>query len=143
MPLQRYDYREMLIHRMWSINYLIPHYFSELFITAEQLLTPEEKEQLHEMQFEVEKMVLETQMNPKEIDGKIVWVEEVTGELSMYDIEMAMESNPDYYGYFEKDDGTRVTKFDVERKLNKIKQWIYERVLEKAQNTRFKRFIGM
>jgi hypothetical protein len=60
---------------------------------------------------------------------------------SLYDLEMAIESNPDYYAYFEREDtGTTVSKFDVERELNKIRLWIFERVREKAQSRRFSRF---
>jgi hypothetical protein len=113
---------------------------------AEQLLPPEEREQLNAMIFDVEKLVLETEMFPQEqIDeetGKvsILWVEKIRGEFSLYDIEMAVESNPDYYAYFERDDGIKITKFDVERKLDKIRKWLYTRVREKAQGRRFQKF---
>jgi hypothetical protein len=60
--------------------------------------------------------------------------------MSLYDIEMAIESNADYYAYFEKEDGTVVTKFDVERKLDNIRKWLYETVRVKSQNRRFMRF---
>ena len=109
---------------------------------AERLLTPQEREQLNQMIFDVEKLVLETEIVPEEgEDGKIVWVEQIRGELSLYDIEMAFESLPDYYSYFQKDDGVMVTKFDVERKLDKIRKWVYERVGEKAQGRRFTRMM--
>jgi hypothetical protein len=112
-----------------------------LLLLAEQLLDPEEREELHQMIFDVEKRVLETAMEPKELeDGTVLWVEKVRGKLSLYDVEMALESNPDYYAYFELEDGTKVTKFDVERELNKIKSWLYQRVRERSIGKRFARF---
>jgi len=65
---------------------------------------------------------------------------EIKAGLSLYDIEMATESNPDYYAYFERSDGNQVTKFDVERELNKIKQWIYAEVRVRAITRKFRRF---
>jgi hypothetical protein len=139
--LQKFSYEEILLHRIHGINPLMPHYYSELLLTAEQLLNDDEREKLHEMIFEVEKMVLETEMIPKEVGGKIVWVEVVRGRLSLYDIEMATESQPDYYAFFQKDDGTIITKFDIERELNRIKAWLYSRVREKSMGRRFQRFM--
>lgn len=141
MGMQRYSYEEMILLRMLEINSLVPHYWSELLLLAEQLLSPEEREQLHEMIFEVEKMVLETEMVPQETEeGGVVWTERVKGELSLYDIEMAIESNPDYYAYFEKSDGAKVTKFDIERRLDKIRKWLYDKVRARAQGRRFQKF---
>jgi hypothetical protein len=60
--------------------------------------------------------------------------------MSLYDIEMAVESNPDYYAFFERSDGSVVTKFDIERELSKIKSWIYNRVREKAIGRKFQRY---
>lgn len=108
---------------------------------SEQLLDPDERKQLHEMIFEIEKMVLETEVVPREDEeGKLIWVERVRGKLSLYDIEMAIESNPDYYAYFQKEDGTIITKFDVERELDRVKSWIYEKVRMRSQGKRFQRF---
>jgi hypothetical protein len=53
---------------------------------------------------------------------------------------MAIESNLDYYAYFQREDGVIVTKFDVERELEKIKGWLYEKVRQRAQGKRFSRF---
>ena len=111
-----------------------------------QLLGPEDREKLQDMIFDVEKMVLETENVPEEYfdeeegETRIIWKQRVKGRLSLYDIEMAIESNPDYYAYFEKEDGARITKFDVERQLDKIRKWIYEVVREKAQGRRFQKF---
>lgn len=58
---------------------------------------------------------------------------------SLYDIEMALESNKDFTAYFERY-GTLIYKFDVERRLNKIKEWIFVLVKQKASQRRFKRF---
>ena len=41
-------------------------------LLAEQLLGPEERERLHEMIFDVEKMVLETEFYPRENDDGTV-----------------------------------------------------------------------
>jgi len=92
------------------------------------------------MIYEVEKMVLETKRMRMEMpDGTVVWKEVVVGEASIYDIEMALESNADYYSYFQKDDGTIITKFDVERKLDNIRKWLYNEVRIRASGKRFSR----
>ena len=82
-----------------------------------------------------------------ELQGAIRQVEETVLDddqlelgMSLYDIEMAIESNPDYYAYFEKSNGTTITKFDIERELNKIKAWIYSKVREQAVGRKFSRF---
>ena len=127
MAMTRYSYEEMILLRMLEINSLVPHYWSELILLAEQLLqTEKEREELHKMIFEIEKLVLETEVAPRETeDGKVVWVERVRSRLSLYDIEMAIESNPDYFAYFEREDGQKISKFDIERELNRIKSWLY------------------
>jgi hypothetical protein len=132
----------MILLRLLELNTLLPHYWSELILLTDQLLqTEEEREQLREMIFDVEKMVLETEMVPVEDEnGKLVWVEQIRGEMSLYDIEMAIESNADYYAYFEKSDGTVVTKFDIERRLDKIRKWLYTIVRQRAQGRRFQKF---
>jgi len=107
---------------------------------AYQLLDPEEINELQAKIFEVEKMVLETELIKKEDDkGKTVWMERIKGDLSLYDIEMAIESNPDYYAFFERDDGTKISKFDIERRLNRIKEWIYTKVRVRSEGRRFAR----
>jgi len=95
---------------------------------AFQLFDPasEEYAKLQEMIRKVEQMVFDE--------------EQLKAGMSLYDIEMAIESNPDYYAYFEKSDGTQITKFDIERELNKIKSWIYEKVREKSVGRKFQRF---
>jgi len=119
----------------------MPHYWSELFLLAEQLLSHEERLELHQKIFDIEKMVFETEVVPRDQpDGSILWVERIKGELSLYDIEMAIESNPDYYAYFTREDGQSVSKFDIERQLDKIKQWLYTIVRERSQGRRFTRF---
>lgn len=131
----------MVLLRLLEMNSLMPHYWSELLLLAEQLLGPEEREELHRMIFEIEKLVLETEVYPKEQeDGTIVWVETIRGRLSLYDIEMASESNPDFYAYFQREDGRIITKFDVERELDKIKKWLYDKVRVRAQGRRFQKF---
>ncbi len=141
MGLQRYSYEEMILLRLLELNSLLPHYWSELMLLAEQLLSSDERAELHEKLFDVEKMVLETEIVPKEQpDGSVLWVERIKGSLSLYDIEMAIESNADYYCYFERPDGSKVTKFDVERELDRIKKWLYEKVRDRSQGRRFMRY---
>jgi len=146
MGLVRYSYEEMVLLRLLELNSLMPHYWSELILLAFQLISPEEREKLQGMIFDVEKMVLETEMFPRELRDeatgqiRIQWVERVRGELSLYDVEMAVESNPDYYAYFEREDGLKVTKFDVERRLDKIRKYLYELVRQRAQGRRFQKF---
>ena len=118
----------------------LSHYWSELILLAEQLLDDDEREELHAKIFDVEKMVLETERFPREmVDGTVMWVERIKGELSLYDIEMAIESNPDFYAYFERADGLKVTKFDVERQLSRLKAWLFEKVRERSSGRRFNR----
>jgi hypothetical protein len=104
--------------------------------------TQEDVDRLNEMIFDVERLVFETEVVPVEDEetGKLVWVERIKGERSLYDIEMATESNPDFYSYFERDDGTIVTKFDIERRLDKIRKWVFDILREKAQGRRFQKF---
>jgi hypothetical protein len=107
---------------------LLPHYYSELFLLAFQLFPPQSEDYavLQDAIREVEAMVLDE--------------DELAGGISLYDIEMAIESNPDYYSFFARGDGSIVTKFDVERELNKVKAWIYGRVREQATGRKFQRF---
>ena len=136
----------MILLRLLELNSLMPHYWSELVLLAFQLLSPEEREELKKMIFDVEKLVLETDNVMQEVfdeetgQVKIVWMEKIKGHLSLYDIEMALESNPDYFAYFEKENGMRVTKFDVERSMDVIRKWLYEKVRARAVGRRFQRF---
>ena len=113
---------------MLELNSLMPHYWSELFMMSFQLFDPlgEDFSELQAAIRTVEEMVLDD--------------EQLSAGMSLYDIEMAIESNPDYYAYFEKTNGTTITKFDVERELNKIKAWIYSKVREQAIGRKFQRF---
>lgn len=116
----------MILLRIIELNSLMPHFWSELFVLSFQLFSDEELESLKRHIRDVELMVFIP--------------EEISYGLSLYDIEMALESNPDFYAYFERQDGDKVSKFDVERRLDKIRQWIFERVREKARARRFSRF---
>ena len=93
------------------------------------------------MIFDVEKMVFETEFVREEDEkGKFVWVERIKGDLSLYDVEMAMESNLDYFSFFQREDGTQISKFDVERALNRIRIWVFGIVRERSLKRRFRRF---
>lgn len=141
MAMPSFSYEEMVLLRILNLNSLQPHYWSELIVLAEQLLSPEERYQLHEMIFDVEKMVFETEFVREEDEkGNLVWVERIRGDLSLYDIEMATESNPDYYSFFQREDGTILSKFDIERRLNRIRTWLFGIVRERSMKRRFRRF---
>ena len=108
---------------------------------AHQLLDESERRDLIEKIFNVEKLVFETELIRRETPaGKAYWAERIKGRLSLYDIEMAIESNPDYYAFFERDDGTKISKFDIERELNRVKGWIYEKVRIRSHGRRFNRY---
>lgn len=156
-----YDYEEMVILRLLELNSLIPHYWSEFMILAFQLLGDEEQKILKSKIDEIESLVLEKEfiknyykcVNCKfKFKTRIDWfdmtqcpkcespnIKTVLDRQSLYDIEMAMESNRDYGAFFLKY-GSRITKFDIERKLNRIKQWIFNIIRQRAQQRRFKRF---
>lgn len=163
MALQRYEYEELVLLRILNLTSLLPHYWSELFLLAKQLLNDEEERKLYEMIRSVEKMVLEEEhwhnifrcddcghswqtesdwfeyeqcQNPECRSSSIKLVRE---RQSLYDIEMALESNRDFTAYFERY-GKPISKFDVERRLDKIKEWLFQIVKVKAQSRRFKRF---
>jgi len=126
MPV-RYDWQEMLVVRIMELNSLMPHYYSELFLLANQLLEGEDNLKLHGM--------------IKSVEMKCLSKEEIKGGLGIYDIEMSIESNQDYSSYMETDTGMKMYKLDVERELNKIKQYIFAKVKDIGKNRRFNKFI--
>jgi hypothetical protein len=123
-------YEEVVLFRMIELNQLMPHYWSELFLMSFQLFDPlsEEYKELQQMIEGVEMMIF----TPEEIELG----------LSLYDIEMAIESNPDYFAYFERSDNPNITisKFDIERKLNQIKMWLYSHVRARAITRKFRKY---
>ena len=137
--MQRYSYEEMMLLRAIELNSLLPHYWSELFTLMSQLLDEKETQFLQQQLVEIENYVLSEA--------------QIKAGYSLYDIEMAIESNPDYYAYFENPRGNNqwregsmrkirnaeITKFDVERKLNKVKSWIFAVVRKRAEGRRFNR----
>lgn len=130
-------------------------------ILAFQLLEPEEQKILKTRIEEIEHTVLEDDVlynRYKCLDcnykfkSKTDWfdihgcpkcqsmnIKTVQDRHSLYDIEMAIESNRDFGSFFMRY-GRRITKFDVERKLNRIKQFIFNIIRERASQRRFKRF---
>ena len=107
---------------------LLPHYYSELFLIAFQLFPPDTEQYavLQEAIRGIEKMVLDP--------------EHLAAGFSLYDVEMALESNPDFFAFFAKGDGSIVTKFDVERELNKIKAYIFGEVRILSTGRKFQRY---
>jgi hypothetical protein len=130
-------------------------------ILAFQLLNTEEQKILKKQIEQIEQMVLEEEKLYNEykcIDcnhffkSRLDWFEirgcpkcrsfnvnTMMERFSLYDIEFAMESNRDFNSFFIRY-STRVTKFDITRRLNKIKSWIFSVIRSKAESRRFKRF---
>lgn len=75
-----------------------------------------------------------------EVEFIVLDEDQLEGGCSLYDIEMSIESNQDYFSFFERSDGIVVTKFDVERRLNNIKSFIYSQVRIKASGRKFQRY---
>jgi hypothetical protein len=140
MGITRISMEEMVLLKLLGHSSLMPHHWSEMLHNAYLLFDRDDRIELQRRIFEIEKMVLETEVVPKEDeDGQLVWVERIRGKLSIYDIEMAIESNPDYYAFFRREDGRTVSKFDVERELDRLKKWVYDKVHAKASQRRFSR----
>jgi hypothetical protein len=136
-PLQ---YTEIVLHQIMNLSPLMPHYFSLLFSYSVQLLSDEEIVEMEKMIGKVEMLVNGSERSIKiNDDGDVILVVKPKGQYTLYDIEMAQESNSDYYAFFEREDGMRITKFDVERELDKIRKWIFLKVKERAYNMRFSR----
>jgi hypothetical protein len=76
----------------------------------------------------------------KDIELMVLDEEQIASGLSLYDLEMAIESNADYYSFFVRNDGQTVSKFDVERELNKVKAYIYAEVGKIARGRKFQRY---
>jgi hypothetical protein len=66
-------------------------------------------------------------------------IKTVKDRQSLYDVEFATESKQDFGAFFLRY-GDRIYKIDVERKLIKIKQYIFMRIRDLASSRRFKRF---
>jgi hypothetical protein len=162
--MRKMAYEEICLVRIINMSPLMPHYWSDFVVTAKQLLNAEQEKRLSNMVREVEKMVLEEEFwfniflckkcqavwkteddwyevatcknpNCKSYDVKLIQERH-----SLYDIEMAIESNRDYTAFFNRY-GQKIYKFDVDRKLNKIKEWIFVIVKEKASSIRFNRMM--
>jgi hypothetical protein len=118
----------------------MPGYWSQLFTVATQLLDADELVEMERKITKVEMLVngVDRKVEITE-DGEVNIVETSKGRLTLYDIEMAFESNPDYYAFFEREDGVKVTKFDIERELDKIRKWVFLKVKDRAYNMRFTR----
>lgn len=126
-----------------------------------QLLNEQEKAVLGRMIHQVEKMVLEDDVMfnyymcnickykwksekdwfdisncPKCMKNDVETLQERMG---IYDIEFAFESNRDYSSYFLKY-GQRIYRIDVERRLERIKTFIFNVVRERSSKRRFRRF---
>jgi hypothetical protein len=113
-----------------------------LLTQASQLLNDEEAAELEQQIAKVEMLVNGVERFVEfDENGDVVIMERSAGKYTLYDIEMAFESNPDYYAYFERPDGVKVTKFDVERELEKVRKWVFSKVRERASNMRFSRMV--
>jgi hypothetical protein len=133
-------YQEIVLHQLMSLNSLLPHYYSMLLSTAVQLLTDEEIAEMEGMIGKVELMVNgEERKLVIDEGGEPHIVVTPKGQFTLYDIEMVFESSQDYYAYIEREDGVVITRFDVERELDKIRRWIYMKVKQRAMTMRFNR----
>jgi len=131
-------------------------------ILAFQLLEPEEQKVLKQKIEEIEKSVLEDDVLYNrykclscgyKFRSKTDWfdlkkgcprcndinIKTVKDRNSLWDIEFSMESNQDFGAFFIRY-GDRIYKTDLERKLVKIKQYIFIKIRELASSRRFKRF---
>ena len=134
------SYQEIVLSSILRLSPLMPHYWSTLLSQAVQLLTPEEIAEMEKMIGRVEMMVNGVErVIVLDVEGNPQLKERSEGLLTLYDIEMAFESNQDYYAFFEREDGVRVTKFDIERELDKIRKWLFLKVKERAYSMRFSR----
>lgn len=151
----------MVILRLLELNSLIPHYWSEFMVLAFQLLEPAQQNILKKQIEEIEDMVLEKEFQYNyyrcksckyKFKTKIDWfdikgcpkckgtnITTLQERHSLYDIEMAMESNRDYTAFFMRY-GERISKFDIERRLSRIKSWLFSIIRERSESRRFKRF---
>jgi len=125
-----------------------------LLNTEEQVLLKKQIEEIEEMTLEDEflfnfylcvdcKKKFKTKTDWFDLKGcpycNSMNIKTLTERQSLYDIEMAMESNRDFNAYFLRY-GIKVTKFDIERRLNGIKKFVFSLIRERAQSRRFKRF---
>lgn len=134
------SYQEIVLHQVMSLSPYMPGYWSQLFTVAIQLLDADEIVEMERKIAHVEMIVNGSEKKVEMMeDGTVKIVEVPKGSLTLYDIEMAFESNPDYYAYFERDDGIRITKFDIERELDKIRKWLFLKVKDRAYGMRFTR----
>jgi hypothetical protein len=133
-------YQEIVLHQLMSLNSLLPHYYSMLLSLSVQLLNDDEIAEMERMIGKVEMMVNgEERRLVMGDDGEPHIVVTSKGEYTLYDIEMVFESHQDYYAFIERDDGVRITRFDVERELDKIRKFIYMKVKQRALSMRFTR----
>ena len=134
------SYQEIVLHQIMSLSPYMPGYWSQLFTVATQLLDADELVEMEKMITKVE-MLVNGEERKVEImeDGSVNIVSVPKGRLTLYDIEMAYESDPDYYACFEREDGIKVTVFDIERELDKIRKWLFLKVKDRAYGMRFTR----
>jgi len=135
---RRIQYEEILLHSIFGLHPMQPMYWSTFFWLCSQLLTVEQMKELEQRLGKVEMLVNgKERFIEKLSNGEIIIKERPAGSLSTYDIEMAFNSSDDYYAFFERPDGVKITKFDIEREFDKIRKWVFLIVREKAYNTRF------
>jgi DNA-directed RNA polymerase subunit RPC12/RpoP len=159
---QKIDFQELCLVSLLRLSYLAPHYWTNFFELASLFLqTNEQKATLKRAILEVEKSVLEESEWYNYIvcrDCKKKWRTEddnlvhncpkcnsqntlvIKDRHSLFDIEFAMESIRDYGAFFDRY-GEHISKFDVERKLIKIKNWVWEIISEVGSKRRFRRGI--
>ena len=142
---------------MLELSSFYPSYYSELVMLAFQIFSEDELLYLQNMIYELEDFVLDAEdimykyyceiCNKKFACRRLLdFCPKCKSIMKMYhvgknlfDIELLMGSTNDYTSYHEKKDGSQITKFDIEHRLNDIKRWVFGMIRMKAQGRRFKR----
>jgi Zn finger protein HypA/HybF involved in hydrogenase expression len=130
-------------------------------ILSFQLLEPQQQIILKKRLNEIEEMVLEDDMLKnyyqceecgKRYKTRLDWFDNppcprcestnlkiIAERKSFFDIELSIESNRDFSAFFMKYH-KKVSKTEIEHRLNSVKQWIMSVVKEISSKRRFKRF---
>lgn len=106
--------------RLLMLNPLVlPTYYSTLFATFKSLLTPEDSAKLEYM--------------INDIEG---WLSDELNKIQLQEVEQRMYNNMDLLSGFEVR-GEFITQMMINDRLEKIKQWLTERLYVYLPNIRF------
>lgn len=99
----------------------LPHYWSNLFIAMQHLLSEEDMTELKHKIADVERMC------GSKIERKRNGSKKILPQMSLYEIEIYLFNSFNLKSYFLVD-GEKVTQFEIERKLFEIKEWCFDKV---------------